>query len=241
MNQTEGRVENPKLLDSLKKVREDRSEANMLNVLTEIISAKLILPVEGTLNENCRFHAVTGSDDKVYQVVYSDSESFDKAFSGKKQNGVVAGFMDICDLVLNGNGQKVSGFVINPGFEEVVFGNDMLQMIVDQFKSEGADFSGNVKVGDADRLPDNLEEKAIEFCRAEDDVKLLYILLMQRENKDVPEWLFVLGHTGDREILFTKLSDSVGPYLDGLGFVIVDAEETFAKQVCEGKTALYEI
>ena len=59
--------------------------------------------------------------------------SFNMAFLNKKQSGVVAGFMDLADLVLNDN-SKINGFIVNPGKEEVLFREDMLTTIVEELK-----------------------------------------------------------------------------------------------------------
>ena len=56
--------------------------------------------------------------------------SFNMAFLNKKQSGVVAGFMDLADLVLNDN-SKINGFIVNPGKEEVLFREDMLTTIIE--------------------------------------------------------------------------------------------------------------
>lgn len=130
-------ITNPELIMAMGLLKSENNDENMLKVLTAAVPAKFILPVEGEIGSKVRFHAVTGSDGKIYQVVYADTYSFNQAFGAANQNGIVAGFMDLADLVVNQQ-SKVDGFVINPGKEEIVFGKEMISAVVAQLISEGA-------------------------------------------------------------------------------------------------------
>lgn len=130
-------ITNPELIMAMGLLKSESNDENMLKVLTAAVPAKFILPVEGEIGAKVRFHAVTGSDGKIYQVVYADTYSFNQAFGASNQNGIVAGFMDLADLVVNQQ-SKVDGFVINPGKEEIVFGKEMISAVVAQLISEGA-------------------------------------------------------------------------------------------------------
>ena len=142
------RIENEKLVELLGKIREDSSEENMIAVLKEAAVAKFLVPVDGT-EGSYSFHAVSDSKGLKYMVVYCDSDSFEVAFENKKepQNGVIAGFADLIDVVMAPK-MGLSGFVINPGSEEVLFGKDMLKMIAAQMGIGG---DGTAKVGEPDK------------------------------------------------------------------------------------------
>ena len=152
------RIENEKLVELLGSIRQDSSEENMIAVLKEAAVAKFLVPVDGT-DGNYSFHAVSDSKGLKYMVVYCDSDSFEVAFENKKepQNGVVAGFADLIDVVMAPK-MDLSGFVINPGSEQVLFGKDMLKMIAAQMGIGG---DGTAKVGEPDRYPPELK-KALE-------------------------------------------------------------------------------
>ena len=95
------RIENAKLVELLGTIRQDSSEENMIAVLKEAAVAKFLVPVDGTEGDY-RFHAVSDSKGLKYMVVYCDSDSFEVAFEDKKepQNGVIAGFADLIDVVM---------------------------------------------------------------------------------------------------------------------------------------------
>ena len=243
-------IKNPELLAALKLINTDNTEENMLGVLKEAVKAKFILPVEGNEEGKMRFHAVEGDEGRIYQIVYSDSESFNLAFVNKKQNGIVAGFMDLADLVLNEN-SKINGFVVNPGKENVLFREDMLRTIIEEFKKDGiikdipskvektTSQSLNIKVGDPDKLPEGMGNAVIDYGAKKDEIFRIFIQLMQREGLEKPEWLFVVDHTGRNDEVFTELGEAVGPFLDGLHFVMIDMGDPIAEKVIAGKVPVY--
>ena len=247
-----GAIKNPGLLEAMQKVREDNSEENMLNVLTHMVRSRFILPVDGEPDKKMKFHAVSGKDGGIYQVVYADTDSFNMAFINKKQNGMVAGFMDLADMTLSKD-SKINGFVINPGTFELLFKENMIRTIVDQLEKEGVNVkraaedvkqpeknaSANIKVGDPQRMPDGLGNAVIEYGSAHDEIFRIFIQLMQRENREVPEWLFIVDHNGRNEDVFKSLGQAAGPFLDGLGMVMIDMGDPLADKVIEGKAPVY--
>lgn len=252
-------IKNPELILAMQLLKKNNNDENMLKVLTEALKSQLILPVNGQLEGKMQFHAVSGSDGKIYQVVYADSLSFNEAFGASNQNGLVANFMDLADLVINEK-SKVNGFVINPGKEEIIFGQEMIQAIVNQLIAEGAvpgkdgskasseassetpsktSSSSNVRVGDPESLPEGLGNAAIEFASSFEEVFKVTIQLMQYEGEDRPKWLFIVDHNGDSDELFGYLGKAVGPYLSGLDIVMVDGNSPFGKQASNGKVPVY--
>ena len=215
------RIENEKLVELLGSIRQDSSEENMIAVLKEAAVAKFLVPVDGT-EGNYSFHAVSDSKGLKYMVVYCDSDSFEVAFENKKepQNGVVAGFADLIDVVMAPK-MGLSGFVINPGSEEVLFGKDMLKMIAAQMGIGG---DGTAKVGAPDKYPPELK-------------KALTGYLMRENGTDRLIWLIVCDAEGEGEPLkytLENLRKYCLPYLDNMDAMVVSSREDFAKQVIEG-------
>ena len=142
------RIENEGLVKLLGKIRSDNSEENMIALLKEAAVSKFIVPVDGS-EGGYSFHAVSDKNGLKYMVVYSDSDSFEVAFEGKykKQQGVAAGFGDLIEVVMSDK-MGLSGFVINPGVEEVLFGKDMIKLIAQQMGIGG---DGTAKVGEPDK------------------------------------------------------------------------------------------
>ena len=228
------RIENEKLVELMGRIREDSSEENMIAVLKEAAVSKFIVPVDGSEGDY-RFHAVSDSKGLKYMVVYSDTDSFEVAFENKKepQNGVLAGFADLIDVVMAPK-MGLSGFVINPGSEEVLFGHEMLKMIAVQMGIGG---DGTAKVGEPDRYPPKLKEALDGYLLIEPTVSDIWVRLMRENGTDRLIWLIVVNAEGEGEPLkytLDNLRKYCLPYLDNMDAMVVSSNEDFAKQVIKG-------
>jgi hypothetical protein len=228
------RIENEKLVELMGRIREDSSEENMIAVLKEAAVSKFIVPVDGSEGDY-RFHAVSDSKGLKYMVVYSDTDSFEVAFENKKepQNGVLAGFADLIDVVMAPK-MGLSGFVINPGSEEVLFGHEMLKMIAAQMGIGG---DGTAKVGEPDRYPPKLKEALDGYLLIEPTVSDIWVRLMRENGTDRLIWLIVVNAEGEGEPLkytLDNLRKYCLPYLDNMDAMVVSSNEVFAKQVIKG-------
>jgi len=228
------RIENEKLVELMGRIREDSSEENMIAVLKEAAVSKFIVPVDGSEGDY-RFHAVSDSKGLKYMVVYSDTDSFEVAFENKKepQNGVLAGFADLIDVVMAPK-MGLSGFVINPGSEEVLFGHEMLKMIAAQMGIGG---DGTAKVGEPDRYPPKLKEALDGYLLIEPTVSDIWVRLMRENGTDRLIWLIVVNAEGEGEPLkytLDNLRKYCLPYLDNMDAMVVSSNEDFAKQVIKG-------
>ncbi|MBR4948969.1 MAG: enhanced serine sensitivity protein SseB C-terminal domain-containing protein [Clostridiales bacterium] len=228
------RIENEKLVELMGKIRQDPSEENMIAVLKEAAVAKFLVPVDGT-EGNYSFHAMSDSKGLKYMVVYSDSDSFEVAFEDKKepQNGVIAGFADLIDVVMAPK-MDLSGFVINPGSEQVLFGKDMLKMIAAQMGIGG---DGTAKVGEPDKYPPELKKALEGYLQIEPTVSSLWVRLMRENGTDRLIWLIVAEAEGDGEPLkytLENLRKYSLPYLDNMDAMVVSSKEDFAQKVIAG-------
>ena len=228
------RIENDKLVELMGRIREDSSEENMIEVLKEAAVSKFIVPVDGSEGDY-RFHAVSDSKGMKYMVVYSDTDSFEVAFENKKepQNGVLAGFADLIDVVMAPK-MGLSGFVINPGSEEVLFGHDMLKMIAAQMGIGG---DGTAKVGEPDRYPPELKKALEGYLLIEPTVSDIWVRLMRENGTDRLIWLIVANAEGEGEPLkytLDNLRNYCLPYLDNMDAMVVSSKEEFAGKVING-------
>ena len=228
------RIENEKLVELLGKIREDNSEENMIAVLKEAAVAKYLVPVDGT-EGNYSFHAVSDSKGLKYMVVYCDTDSFEIAFEDKKepQNGVLAGFADLIDVVMSPK-MDLSGFVINPGSEQVLFGKDMLKLIAAQMGIGG---DGTAKVGEPDKYPPELKKALTGYLQIEPTVSEIWVRLMRENGTDRLIWLIVANADSEGEPLkytLENLRKYCLPYLDNMDAMVVSSNEEFAKKVIEG-------
>ena len=228
------RIENEKLVRLLCKIRSDNSEENMIALLKEAAVSTFLVPVDGS-DGNYSFHAVSGKDGQKYMVVYSDSDSFEVAFEDKykKQRGVTAGFGDLIEVVMTDK-MGLSGFVINPGVEEVLFGKDMVKLIAQQMGIGG---DGTAKVGEPDKYPPELHNALTEYLKIEPSVSRLWVRLMRENGTDRISWLIIAESSleGDQlKYMLDNMRKYCLPYLDNMDAYCASSKEEFASKVISG-------
>ncbi|MBR3081641.1 MAG: enhanced serine sensitivity protein SseB C-terminal domain-containing protein [Clostridiales bacterium] len=228
------RIENEKLVRLLGKIRSDNSEENMIALLKEAAVSTFLVPVDGS-DGNYSFHAVSGKDGQKYMVVYSDSDSFEVAFEDKykKQRGVTAGFGDLIEVVMTDK-MGLSGFVINPGVEEVLFGKDMVKLIAQQMGIGG---DGTAKVGEPDKYPPELHNALTEYLKIEPSVSRIWVRLMRENGTDRISWLIIAESSleGDQlKYMLDNMRKYCLPYLDNMDAYCASSKEEFASKVISG-------
>lgn len=235
------RIENTELVKLLGKIRSDNSEENMIALLKEAAASRFIVPVDGT-EGSYSFHAVSDKNGLKYMVVYSDSDTFEVAFENKykKQQGVAAGFGDLIEVVMSEK-MGLSGFVINPGVEEVLFGKDMIKLIAQQMGIGG---DGTAKVGEPDKYPPKLLDALNEYLKIEPSVSRIWVRLMRENGTDRLTWLIIAESSLEGEPLRYMLDNMRKyclPYLDNMDAYCASSKEEFASQVINGVKPFCEV
>lgn len=228
------RIENEELVELLGKIRENNNEENMIALLKAAAAARFIVPVDGT-EGSYSFHAVSDKKGLKYMVCYSDSDSFEVAFEGKnkKQQGVLAGFGDLVEVVMTDK-MGLSGFVINPGVEEVLFGKDMVKLIARQMGIGG---DGTAKVGEPDKYPPELRNALTEYLKIEPSVRKIWVRLMRENGIDRTSWLIIAETDQEGEqlkYLLDNMRKYCLPYLDNMDAYCASSKEDFAAKVIAG-------
>ena len=230
------RVENPKLLELMRKMRKDRTSQNMLDVLTEATECTFIVPLE-IINDSISFHAVGDNKGRRFMVAFSDSDSFDINKKDDDQKAVTASFVDLIDAAIEEN-LALDGVIINPGAEEVMLGKQMLQDIRKNMEPDNT-----VQIGDPDRYPVEMKKMIIEFCHGESRIKKAYVRFFQNADGTSKGWLFILGcdaPDNERKYIFDTFNRFMKPYCDGLECVTVGSDEDYAITAAEGAKPVYE-
>ncbi|MBP5262299.1 MAG: enhanced serine sensitivity protein SseB C-terminal domain-containing protein [Clostridiales bacterium] len=229
-------IDNKKLNALLNDVRTDPSEENMVELLREAAVSTFIVPLSLMGEDDdvkAGIQGMSNPEGKQYMVVFADSKSYGLKCNGEPMYGVTSKFDELIEVCM-GNA-NVEGFVVNPGFEEVLFGKEMLSMIADMM--HGGD--DTAKVGEPDHYPEKLHEMLSEFLKVEPKVDKIWVRLMRINKGGTLSWLFIiegsLGDTDDaRKYVKDTLKNFIKPYLDGLELLVADTDEEYAKPVIEG-------
>jgi len=226
-------VDNKKLNGLMNDVRQDPSEENMVALLKEAAASIFIVPLSVSDDGKVSIQGMSNSSGKQFMVVFADSKSYEIKCNGQPMYGVTSRFDELIEVCL-GNA-AVEGFVINPGFEEVIFGKDMLSMIADMM--HGGD--DTAKVGEPDHYPSKLREMLMEFLKVEPSVKSIWVRLMKINKSGAVQWMFIIEGDGDgykekREYIHDTLKNFIKPYLDGLDLMCASSDDEFSAKVIEG-------
>lgn len=251
-------LSNIKLKALMQQIKINRTEQNMLDLLAEAAVCNYLVPVDGT--DRISFHAVQGSGNKVYLVVYADGDTFLKDFSKeKKQKTVLATFADLIEAVLN-ESLNMDGFILNPGHEEVLFGKDMLKLIKEQMpqndpsdssngNQKASEISGDIKIGDSNKYPDGLREIINEFGKKNSEVVKIYLRLYQKNPNSKSEdkemgWLFVIefNKVASSELqkdLFKQFDKEVLDFVDNMPYMIVNEASDLGAEAMKNAEPMY--
>ena len=223
-------IENKKLNSLLNDVRVDPSDENMIDLLREAAVSTFIVPLSVMDDGKVGIQGMNNSKGQQYMVVFADTKSYKIKCGGAPMYGVTSTFEELVDACMGNAG--VEGFVVNPGFEEVIFGKDMLSMIADMM--HGGD--DTAKVGEPDHYPVKLHEMLTEFLKVEPAVDKIWVRLMRVNKPDVLQWLFIVegDYADKKDYMHDTLRNFIKPYLDGLDLMCASSEEDFAKKVIEG-------
>lgn len=251
-------LNNIKLKALMQQIKISRSEQNMLDLLAEAAVCNYLVPVDGT--DKISFHALQGSGNKVYLVVYADGETFLKDFSAdKKQKTVLATFADLIEAVLN-ESLNMDGFILNPGHEEILFGKDMLKLIKEQMPQREETSDGDaeakvsevmedIKIGDSNKYPDGLRDIINSFGTLKSEVTKIFLRLYQKNpNSDSSEkemgWLFVIEFnkvcSGDlQKTVFGEFDQVVADYVDNMPYMIINSSSAMGKEAMKNAEPVY--
>jgi len=220
------------LLHYMRRMRQDGSTENMTAVLRAAAGNTFTVPVN-----DGSFHAVTDTKGNRYMVVYSDRESFEKLSKDPDQNTAEAPFEEILDIAVDGK-LGLSGIVINPGGEEVIFGKELLGDIAEQMGLT----EQSLRVGEPDHYPEHLLDKISEFGAGEDKVREIYVRLFVNGKTEQTGWIFIIsceGEQNEREYLFDTFKRFIDPYLDTLPSIVVDKETEYGAAAVGGVRPVY--
>lgn len=143
-------VRNDSLIESITRAKVEASQANTVNMLNEVIRAKLLAPisldqepvVEGedgqvVLEKDTAisFELIKATNGDLYYPVFTHGEELRKCSSEQNQHSMIVDFQDLSKMILSQE-NAVRGFVVNPMGENICFTSEMIQGMVDDMKKE---------------------------------------------------------------------------------------------------------
>lgn len=146
-------LDNKKFVDSIKRMKEEKTKESQSIMLEEMMQAKFLNPT--TLNikpdENGKLNIPQGTQISFYTIISTDKKKFAMAFTDNSEmnkwieanikggvnpeniskNSAVMGFMDYAKIILNQK-SDLDGLVINPYNENIVFNKEQISSLKEQ-------------------------------------------------------------------------------------------------------------
>ena len=137
-----GKIENTKLIEAIKRMKQDKTKESQSIMLWEMMNAKFLNPTtlnavpdkNGKVNipvgTTISFYTIISTDKKKFAMAFTDNDELNKWYNANIQAGVkpenisrnsaVMGFMEYAEIILNEK-SDLEGFVINPYNENIIF------------------------------------------------------------------------------------------------------------------------
>ena len=141
-NRFEDEIINPALMLAISRMKENNNPDTQNKMVQEAMNAKFLVPCimqfkPGTEEEPRRdpgntvvnFRMLKDPNDKLFFMVFTDMEEFQKWEDNDKQNVMVLGFDNLASMVASEK-SDTGGFVINPSSTNIVFRKEGIKNIV---------------------------------------------------------------------------------------------------------------
>lgn len=142
MKEIENEIINPALMLAISRMKENNNPDTQNRMIEEAMNAKFLVPCimqlkPGTEAESRRdpgntivnFRMLKDPNDKLFFMVFTDMDEFQKWEDNDKQNVMVLGFDNLAAMVANEK-SDTGGFVINPSSTNIVFRKEVIRNIV---------------------------------------------------------------------------------------------------------------
>ena len=143
-------VRNDSLKEAMDQLRNDPTKENNIVVLNEVVRAGLLAPVsmdrepeldpetgEVILDKDTeiRFEIITNNKGELYYPVFTDGAELKKCSDEPDQRVLIVNFADLAAMIAAQNNQ-ISGFVINPRGDNMVFPAEMIAKMSEEMTRE---------------------------------------------------------------------------------------------------------
>ena len=238
-------VENQRLKELLKKIDEDNSPELDNEILEEIIMKVNFLSyinsneLESTFG-NINFNVLKTDDNKIYLPAFTDLEELSKWGIPEKMNTITLNFDDYVEIILDNN---IDGLVINPFGDYYIIPKeglkDLKEMKKERLKVNEIKIESNSKIliSEPKHYPTMMMEAITNCCDDLGNINKAWLLEMMTE-KD-RSWLLVLDFEGDKNSIFSKISQVVRNYLGNMYLDMLPYEDDFARNSVQNHKAFY--
>ncbi len=242
-------LNNNELVNSIKEMKETKTDESQIKVITGIRKAKFLCPViiedapvgGGKINitkdSKVQFSIIKANDGKNYLLAFTSEPEIHKWQTTQKQQTLIYTFEDYAHIILNN--PLINGFVIDPKGENLVLSEETINAMRNNITKEvEIEKDTEVELGIPANYPEDLVPKLKDCLRNIEECQKAYLMLM-KQNGENSGYLLVVDAGKNTKDYFTQISSALAPYLEGMGLSMTIFDSEVGKSVSEHFEPIY--
>lgn len=236
------KLDNQKFVNSIKKMKEEKTKESQSIMLGEMMQAKFLNPT--TLNikpdENGKVNIPVGTQISFYTIISTDKKKFAMAFTDNvemnkwidanikggvspdkiSKNSAVMGFMDYAEIILNKD-SDLDGLVINPYNENIVFNKEQIASLREQRINKEKygitmnKINQNEQIGLRKLLPEEYPSEMINSIidYMKNSDEISSAYILKMKKDEKESYLIVVDFVGELNIVLGGIAKIAKPFL----------------------------
>lgn len=238
--------ENKKLKSLLNKLYQNSSLELENEILEEIVmNVKFLsyinLNESKQKNEDINFNVLSTADNKIYLPAFTDLEELSKWGIPGNMDTITLNFDNYVDIILEN--KNIDGLIINPFGNLFILSKEWLEELKEikkeRLKINEVKIEANSKilVNEPNHYPTMLMEVIKECCDNLKTINKAWLLELITEKER--SWLLILDFQGDKNYIFSKISQVARNYLGDMYLDMLSYDDDFAKKSIKNYEPFY--
>ncbi len=232
-------ITNPALVKAMDEMKQDRNPKTEVAFVTALKAARFLVPAsvnkvqaaqaneDGTVElkeqPQVRFMLFNNKEGKKFFPLFTDIAEFRKWDKHQDSQLAALSFRDLCQIMQKNPNPDGEGAVINPFGQNIMVPSETLFRVN---ATEAMAPGTKIQIGSLKEEPTELVEAVKAHAATDDAINAIYLRVMKREDKEKPNFLFVVDI--DREmdqaaakVVFDGIAQAAKPHLRGVELAIV--------------------
>lgn len=241
-------VTNPELIKIMNEFLNEKSAENEVVLIEKIMQAHFLTPVkiEGEIENGViktgttiSFKMLTNNSGESFFMAFTDWEELGK-WSKEKEEALISTYEDLKAMVEN-DVQRVKGFVINPYGQNIAITRELMEYFSQRKSEIVIQKDTNVLLGQPANYPHELVKALSKFFKENREVESAYLFLAHMEGEAKPHLLFIIGFTGEKAALFSRVAAIAQSYLGEDEYIdLIPLNTRFGKNATKNAPPFYK-
>ncbi len=232
-------ITNPALVKAMDEMKQNRTPKTEVAFVSALKAARFLVPAnvnkvqaaqaneDGTVElkeqPQIRFMLFNNKEGKKFFPLFTDIEEYRKWDKHQDQQLAAISYRDLCQIMQRKPNPDAVGAVVNPFGQNIMIPTETLFRVN---ATEAMAPGTKIQIGTLKEEPTELLEAVREHAATEDAINAVYLRVMKREDKEKPNFLFVVDipketDQASAKAIFDALATAAKPHLRGVELAIV--------------------